>query len=437
MLTRRKVAAASIAAAMTLATAAPAASAPAVGDAASVGFSAAATLVVGGTTFPSMGQELMSRLTNTYSNVWVSVPYPAQLWPATDGMRLGESVTIGAGTLLPMITSSLETGMTLAVWGISQGALVIDAVQQMLADDPTAPPANSIVFIRVADPAQPGTGVLQFLPAVFLKGLLDYTDLARVAPQSQYNTVTIVNAFDGFADFPDRPNLAAIANALAGLLYRHGQTATVNLADVPSENITVEVNHLGGVMTTYLAPASFLPLTQPLRDAGLPAAFVDALDAQLWPKVKAGYSRYDAPAPNAATSLTAPQANPGPGSGDAPEHVDGSVPSPSQEAAGLPARRVLEEAAPASSMTTTPLEVSTLAALPATDVEPSPSPTAVESWADHPPAADEAIVDPVAPEVDSRQGAGRSSQRLGASVPASRPGAEGTARGRAAQSSRG
>ena len=78
----------------------------------------------------------------------------------------------------------------------------------------------------------------------------------------------MTNAYDAFADFPDKPwNLLAIANAMAGLIYRHGQTATADLSEVPAQNITTTVNSLGATTTTVVVPSPFLPLTQVLRDA--------------------------------------------------------------------------------------------------------------------------------------------------------------------------
>lgn len=253
----------------------------------------AAALVVGGTSFPSMAADEMAVFTNTFTNNLVNVPYPAQLWPAAGDMRLGASVTEGAANLMSMISSTLETGAEIVVWGISQGALVIGAVQRALLTDPAAPPANSVTFVRVADPATPQTGLLSFVPSFILSEVLNFPDIGRVAPESQYDTVVVINEFDGFADFPDRPNLAAMLNAVVGLWYRHGQTATADLADVPAENITVTTNSLGATTTTYLVPSPVFPLTQLLRDIGIRSDFVDPLEERLRPIVEAGYSRYD------------------------------------------------------------------------------------------------------------------------------------------------
>ena len=287
----------------------------------------AAALVVGGTSFPSMAADEMAAFTNTFSDNLVNVPYPAQLWPAAGEMRLGASVADGAATLMAMIGSTLSTGTEIVVWGISQGALVLGAVQRALLNDPAAPPPDSMTFVRVADPATPTTGLLSFVPNFILSEVLRFPTDGRVAPESQYDTIVVVNEWDGFADFPDRPNLAAMVNAIVGLWYRHGQTATVELAGIPEQNITVTTNSLGATTTTYLVPSPVLPITQILRDIGISAEFVDPLEERLRPMVQAGYSRYDnipdePAAVAAATAAVAAEA----------------VPVPAQQPMGAPVR---------------------------------------------------------------------------------------------------
>jgi len=180
------------------------------------------------------------------------------------------------------------------VWGISQGALVLDITQQLLSNNPSAPPPSALTFVRVADPAQVRTGMLNFAPNVALSTLLHFS--MRTAPsESQYNTIIITNQYDGFADFPDKWNPLAVINSFAGLYYRHGQTAFVDLSGVPDKNVTTTINSLGATTTTYLVPATFLPITQPLRDLGVPSSLVDSLDQLLRPKIDAGYTRNDRP----------------------------------------------------------------------------------------------------------------------------------------------
>jgi hypothetical protein len=256
---------------------------------------AQAALVVGGTTYPTISDSYMSLFTTTFAPTLINVPYPATIAPPFDGPdTLGASVTAGVKSLIGLINTTYVAGTHLVVWGISQGALVLDVTQQMLLNDPSAPPPSALTFVRVADPAQASTGMLNFAPDLALSKLLYFS--MRTAPtESQYNTIVVTNEYDGFADFPDKWGPLAVLNASVGLFYRHAETAFVDLSTVPDRNITTTVNSLGATTTTYLVPASVLPLTQPLRDLGVTAPVVDAIDRILKPKIDVAYKRNDPP----------------------------------------------------------------------------------------------------------------------------------------------
>lgn len=288
---------------------APAAQAGTTAASATVPTNSAAALVVGGTSFPSMDTSMMSTFTTTFASQLINVSYPAQLYPFTSGDYLGSSVAAGVDNLLGLLNTTYTAGEHLVLWGISQGALVLDSAMQLLATDPSAPPANALTFVRVADPAAPITGMLNFLPNLIFTDLLHCSSAVRTAAaDSPYNSIVVTNEYDAFADFPDKPwNALAIANALFGLYYRHGQTAFADLATVPSQDITTTVNSLGATTTTYVVPSPFLPLTAPLRAAGVPTKIVDSLDSVLRPLIDAGYSRNDpAPAGAQATPIPVP-----------------------------------------------------------------------------------------------------------------------------------
>ena len=114
-------------------------------------------------------------------------------------------------------------------------------------------------------------------------------------PDSQYDIVVLKQEYDGVADFPDRPwNLLADANALAGIVYLHFREHDgASYTGIPETGGVTIVNELHGKTTTYLLPTENLPLTQPLRDLGVPTQAVDALDNVLRPVIDAGYARND------------------------------------------------------------------------------------------------------------------------------------------------
>ena len=213
----------------------------------------------------------------------VIVSYPAANPTSTSGgLSVGESVAAGADNLDAAIRST-EGPMTIV--GLSQGAEVMTEEQLRLANDPTAPPADQITFIKVSDPAivlrrlfKPGTHLPYF----------DYTVPPPV--ESQYNTVNLVSEYDFVGDPPDRwGNLLAVVNSGMGL--NHTMVAFSDPASVPAENITVTTNSRGATTTTYRVPHNELAITTMLRNSGLPNQLADQLDPVMEPMVAAAYNR--------------------------------------------------------------------------------------------------------------------------------------------------
>jgi hypothetical protein len=210
---------------------------------------------------------------------------------------VGESVAVGSKSLDAAIRTA-TTGKAIPV-GLSEGAIVLDATQNRLATDPTAPPPDQVTFTTFGDPSgQHGFGqslmTTIFKPGTFVP-LVDYTVPKPV--DSQYDSVKVVGAYDGIADFPDRTdNLVSVANALMGAAFVHTPVAFTDPSEVPPQNIMTTVNSRGATTTTYLVPSRYLPLTLPLHYLGAPDDVMAQLDAVLRPLVDAGYSRNDNPA---------------------------------------------------------------------------------------------------------------------------------------------
>ena len=96
--------------------------------------------------------------------------------------------------------------------------VVLDKEQVRLASDPKAPPPDQLSFTTFGDPMGRNAFGTSFLAGMFAPGayvpVIDYTMPKNV--DSQYNTNKVVAAYDGIADFPDRPdNLVSVANAFA------------------------------------------------------------------------------------------------------------------------------------------------------------------------------------------------------------------------------
>jgi hypothetical protein len=290
---------------------------------------------------------------------FTTVPYPQTIgpFPGIGTPTMGQSVATGRTNLYAAIQA---TDGPLLVMGNSQGSLPTDAVRATLESDPDAPDPSQLTFLVNGDPEQ-RNGIFSrlFAPGTYIP-ILDYTVLGPF--ESSYDLVVFVNEYDGIADFPDRPwNLLADLNALFGVAYRHAATGSLNPYEVPADNVTVTVNSKGATTTTYLGPATNLPLTLPLRILGVHADVVDAIDGVLRPIIDAGYSRNDALPIHGPTvtggqfhpptiDLTAPQSRQTRGDDEPSPTVaddEGSEPSAEAEADHVTAARHESPAAPA------------------------------------------------------------------------------------------
>jgi len=212
-----------------------------------------------------------------------------------DGPSIGESVDEGEGNLI----AAIRNGGPGRAMGLSEGALVLNAVKARLANDPAAPPPDQLKFATFGDPIAKHPFGESFLTQMFPVGSvvpsMDYRIPAPV--ESQYHTDQFVSAYDSIADFPDRPdNLFALANSIAGLATGHTAVAFTNPSMVPPQNIRTTVNSKGATTTTYLIPEEHLPLVLPFKYLGYDTDTLNRLDAILLPRVNAGYSRNDDPA---------------------------------------------------------------------------------------------------------------------------------------------
>lgn len=212
-----------------------------------------------------------------------------------DGPSIGESVEEGAGNVI----RAVDEGGPGTVLGLSEGAMVLNAVQARLARDPNAPPPDQLSFAVYGDPIGQhafGDGFLrQNFPVGSVVPAMDFQIPAPV--ESQYDTYSFVSAYDSIADWPDRPdNWMSLLNAIAGLATGHTAVAFTSPAMVPARNVATTVNSRGGRTITYMIPEQHLPLVIPFKYFGVDEATLNRLDAVLKPMVDAGYSRNDDPA---------------------------------------------------------------------------------------------------------------------------------------------
>ena len=274
---------------------------------ATAGWGASSALVIGGISTPQLSDMLMSPLLGgaLKNQERVSVKWPAEAGPYTGrgDLTLGASINVGKANLDAQIDAALARlakdangnvvgGEKVTVVGLSAGSLVVNEVLREMAADADAPGKDQITFVVVADSSRQ-----KLIDKARYNSKYDYT--YQPAPETAYDIVVVTGEYDGMADFPDRPfNVLAIMNAIAGSIFVHVPVMYADLANVPTENITVDVNTKGGTTTHYLVPTKKLPLVQ-LFPSLAPR------EAELKAKIDKAYSRNDVPAVAARSFVAA------------------------------------------------------------------------------------------------------------------------------------
>lgn len=221
------------------------------------------------------------------------VDYPASFGPFSSAQdpTFGTSVAIGAANVESLVSSL--SGPVVVV-GFSQGALVAQQAAADLNDEPSV--ASDTTFILVANPTL----------GAFSSSYGSYVPLFDYVPQpiadTRFNTIAVVNEYDAWADPISQPdNALAVLNSIMAMAFVHPVAHFSDLSSVPQENITSTVNDQGGTLSFYLVPAKQLPLTMPLRQAGVPDEVVNEIDATLRPTIDAAYAR-NRPPPSATVA---------------------------------------------------------------------------------------------------------------------------------------
>jgi diacyltrehalose acyltransferase len=217
--------------------------------------------------YPSIGVHFRG------DDLWQLIDYSQNPLASDTALREGVNRAMAA-------IGGVEGGV--AIIGESMGSMVAWRVAEELA---AADPDRTDV--RVVLIAPPETGVAEYFKEGTYIPILNYR-ITRIR-ESEYPTTVVIGEYDGWADPPDRPwNLISSANALLGTQIVHGPP--IFTAD-PADGIATT----DGNVTTVFVPTAKLPLTQVLRDVGVPDALVDKADEVLRPIVDAGYVRHDQP----------------------------------------------------------------------------------------------------------------------------------------------
>lgn len=225
---------------------------------------------------------------DTIANGYLATRGTTQAVPYAAGLNFPVTIPVGAQRLL----ASSYNAEGPVVWsGVSQGALIVHEAEREIMARPESqrPDKDQLSFVVIADEADPFNGIITKNP--ILRVLVPVSDV-----ESPYDTVSIAREYDGFADWPDRPNPVAVANAVMGIVYLHPDYEDVDIT-APGTVVQERTNSLGGKTTRYTVPTKDLPLTRPLRDVEKAVtgqtALTDGVDAVVRPVVDAGYERND------------------------------------------------------------------------------------------------------------------------------------------------
>lgn len=250
--------------------------------------------IAGGTGLPDLVMaNVLGGMFGDYQRQNISWPQQARPVTGPNSLLLGESIDQGVANLDAALESALAQlgpGEHVTLVGLSAGALVVDEAIRRISAEPNAPDKSVLNVVVAGDSSR----------MLFNTNRYDAILRYRYTPpvETKYDTTVVTAQYDGFADFPDRPaNVVAVANAIAGMVTGHVPRMLTGLSTVPTSNITVTTNSLGGVTTSYLVPAERLPLVQ-LVPALAPQ------EARLKKIVDAAYRRNDTGSTAAAAPNT-------------------------------------------------------------------------------------------------------------------------------------
>ena len=257
----------------------------------------------------------------------VAVPYIAQWWPfpmkgwgGLTGAKLDVSVASGVAQLTSDLVGAYHpsSDSQAVVFGFSQGTKVSSVVKSNLSKLSAADQAN-ISFTLLANLTRPNGGLLSRFPFVGTVPIWDVTFGQPTLTNTEMATTDIAFQYDGFADFPQYPNLLSVLNALAGAVYVHPTLLSPNgrypeglPAGMTPQELAAEIadpanRQVYGDTTYITVPAAHLPLLQPIRDLGakthtefITTPLTDLVEPALRVIIETGYNRslsYGRPAP--------------------------------------------------------------------------------------------------------------------------------------------
>ena len=235
---------------------------------------------------------------------------PEQFFPVSGSMTFDASVTAGLANVSRCLRGSTECSYNpavpgaptetpdatdeFAVFGYSQSAVIASLLKKDVMENPGAYPdlqPGDVSFFLLSNPMRPKGGVLARGPeglTIPIIGITFYgatpTDSCNASGEC-YDTVDVAAQYDGLGgDAPaSLTNLLAIANAVAGYYYFHGDMQNTTLEDAEYQGSHGDTDY-------YLKRAQRLPILMPF-EAFVPSPILTLLEAPLKAAIEAGYAR--------------------------------------------------------------------------------------------------------------------------------------------------
>ena len=178
----------------------------------------------------------------------------------------------------------------LVIFGVSQGAVVVNVVKRKLAEQyPAGTKAPDIDFVLAGDPNLPNGGLCQRFAGLYIP-ILDLSFNGSAPTDTQFATVEINREYDGFSRF-------AVVSAQCHLPREraagHRLLAHVHPRRQPARRTQRNRLPTRASMATPTTTSSRpdLPLFGPLRTLGVPESLIDVVEPFFKVIVDLGYDR--------------------------------------------------------------------------------------------------------------------------------------------------
>jgi hypothetical protein len=284
---------------------------------------ATTALIMGGTDNPDPDATYIADITQRYLNPFADLPYdpppvgvhtPEQFFPVFGSQTFDDSVAEGVLDLQDAIdVNTPNAGDRVIIVGYSQSARIATIAKRHFIEnyDPADPDATPISgFVMLANPGKPNGGILErykLFGTIPFFGITFDGDTPTNGPQNPDGsyvapTKDISFLYDGVSDHPVWSlNFLALANALAGYVYLHGETPTAD-DDLIYQGSAGDTDY-------YVIDSGIVPILRPLGSLGVPHFLLSALNEPVQVLIESAFRRDLGPGVPVQASLL-PHVNP-------------------------------------------------------------------------------------------------------------------------------